>query len=132
MKVDLMFICQSAEYRPKKGLVVSNIVDRLSATGLPAAVVGLTVVVRLVAEANDRGNQGNINLRIIDPDGDLWAETPTDSVEFPKEFPGEDFSLVRIFSDRQLVFHQFGRYTFELRADGELLASTRFEIVKKQ
>jgi len=131
MKAGFIIISQFADYKPKKGLTVSNIIDRVTAASLPACATKLFVTFSLIAEANEKGKTGSVRFQIVDPDGTVIMAPPADPYKFPRDFPGESYTLVKVFVEGDIEFKQFGRYSFEIRNDGEFLAAAQFEILQK-
>lgn len=121
MKIDLAFLSDAATVDAAGKLSVLGIFDRIHAQEFPARHGRLCLVLRMETHAADAGDR-TAEIRLVTPGGEDLVRLdgkihvgPTLS-DLPSRIP-------QVLNLDGVVFPEAGAYLFEIRIDGDLLAT---------
>ena len=127
MRVSLALLADYANVSQEGKLNVLGIFDSLSATSLPTALPQCYLVLRLVAEPEEKGSEHQVQFRLSDPDGRVLLEVVTQLLVPEGDLPGTvTTQLISGFAN--LRFESYGPHEFQVLLDGAETHSLRLDV----
>ncbi len=128
MKLDFCVICDYCSAGPDGKMAIVGTFDRVFCAKPPAQLPMLGIALRFRGEKTDAtgGKMHKIQLRVRAPDNNTLAQLDAE-VGAPPGVPAdkmEENTIVLPFLAQNLVFPQYGKYSFEVWMDNRLLSTS--------
>lgn len=128
MDIDLALMADAATIDAGGKLNVLGVFDRINASSFPARHGRISLVLRFIAGLHEAGEH-EVEITLRNPDGDEVVGLDGNLHFGPGPMhSGGEIRVPHVINLDGLVFEEPGRYTFELRIDGEHHRSVALQV----
>jgi Family of unknown function (DUF6941) len=120
MQVKLALLADYANVTAEGKLNILGIFDRITVQNLPVMHPQMHLILRLEAASTERNRTHNIEIRLVDPDGETVFEVKGDMM--PPADPGGLTSTNQILTLNNLQLAKAGGYVFVVFVNNDLKA----------
>ncbi len=129
MDVTLAALADSANVSQEGKLNILGEFNQINASTLPALHPAMSLVLRLEAGPVEYGQEKQLEIKLLDADGNSVLDVGTAKVRVPNAGPGKRARIVTVLNIQNTVLPSYGDYAFVVLVNGDEKATVPLELV---
>ena len=129
MDVTLAALADSANISQEGKLNILGEFDQINASNLPTRHPAMSLVLRLEAGPVEHGQEKQLDIKLLDADGNRVLDVGTAKVLVPNAGPGKRARIVTVLDIKNALLRNYGDYAFVVLVNGDEKATVPLELV---